>query len=46
MNNLLDIREYDVPYHCRVCIDSGLRCGKWYKFNLADRAVIDFQEDK
>lgn len=25
-----DIREYDVPYHCRVCIDSGLRAGKWF----------------
>lgn len=27
---ITDIREYDVPYHCRVCIDSGLRAGKWF----------------
>lgn len=25
-----DIREYDVPYHCRVCIDTGIRAGKWF----------------
>ena len=30
LDNLIDIREYDVPYHCRVCIDTGLRCGKWF----------------
>ncbi len=24
------IREYDVPYHSRVCIDTGLRAGKWF----------------
>ena len=34
MRFLLDIREYDVPYHCRVCIDTGLRCGKWFNFTL------------
>ncbi|KUI71977.1 DNA polymerase epsilon catalytic subunit A [Cytospora mali] len=27
---LVDIREYDVPYHVRVMIDKGIRVGKWY----------------
>lgn len=27
---ITDIREYDVPYHCRVCIDSNIRAGKWF----------------
>ncbi|AAS54029.2 AFR657Cp [Eremothecium gossypii ATCC 10895] len=26
-----DIREYDVPYHVRVCIDKEIRVGKWYR---------------
>ncbi|KAK5114274.1 DNA polymerase epsilon catalytic subunit [Meristemomyces frigidus] len=27
---VLDIREYDVPYHVRVAIDMDIRVGKWY----------------
>ncbi|OCK81484.1 DNA polymeras-like protein epsilon [Lepidopterella palustris CBS 459.81] len=27
---LVDIREYDVPYHVRVAIDKDIRIGKWY----------------
>ncbi|KAF4126175.1 DNA polymerase epsilon subunit 1 [Geosmithia morbida] len=27
---IVDIREYDVPYHVRVMIDKNLRVGKWY----------------
>ncbi len=27
---LVDIREYDVPYHVRVTIDKDIRIGKWY----------------
>ncbi|KAK5125281.1 DNA polymerase epsilon catalytic subunit [Meristemomyces frigidus] len=27
---ILDIREYDVPYHVRVAIDMDIRIGKWY----------------
>lgn len=30
LGNLTDIREYDVPYHMRYCIDNDLRCGCWY----------------
>ena len=27
---ILDIREYDVPYHVRLAIDKDIRIGKWY----------------
>ncbi|KAI5863661.1 DUF1744-domain-containing protein [Durotheca rogersii] len=27
---IVDIREYDVPYHVRVMIDMDIRVGKWY----------------
>ncbi|EON97350.1 putative dna polymerase epsilon protein [Phaeoacremonium minimum UCRPA7] len=27
---IVDIREYDVPYHVRVMIDKDIRVGKWY----------------
>ncbi|KAI0129159.1 DNA polymerase epsilon [Xylariales sp. AK1849] len=27
---IVDIREYDVPYHVRVMIDTNIRAGKWY----------------
>ncbi|KAJ8965898.1 hypothetical protein NQ314_003839 [Rhamnusium bicolor] len=30
MENILDIREYDVPYHVRVSIDLKVFCGSWY----------------
>ena len=27
---LLEMREHDVPYLVRACIDLGLRAGMWY----------------
>jgi len=27
---MVDIREYDVPYHMRFMIDTEVRCGHWY----------------
>ncbi|KAF1352349.1 hypothetical protein BDV97DRAFT_293561 [Delphinella strobiligena] len=27
---IVDVREYDVPYHVRVAIDQDIRVGKWY----------------
>ncbi len=30
LSSLLDIREHDVPYLVRVCIDLNLRAGCWY----------------
>ena len=26
----MDMREHDVPYHIRFCIDEGVRCGHWF----------------
>lgn len=37
---ITDIREFDVPYHCRVCIDTGLRAGKWFELELSDKFII------
>ena len=31
LEHIEDLREDDVQYHVRVCIDNDLRCGKWYK---------------
>ncbi|KAK8809818.1 hypothetical protein WA158_000761 [Blastocystis sp. Blastoise] len=28
---MIDIREYDVPYICRVCIDNNIRIGSWFE---------------
>ncbi|KAL7564782.1 hypothetical protein ACA910_021045 [Epithemia clementina (nom. ined.)] len=33
---LVDLREYDVPYVVRVCIDMDIRCGTWYTVVLDD----------
>jgi DNA polymerase epsilon subunit 1 len=30
LDNIIDIREYDVPYHVRVSIDLKLNVGLWY----------------
>lgn len=30
MENILDIREHDVPFHLRVSIDMNIFCGTWY----------------
>ncbi|XP_048254478.1 DNA polymerase epsilon catalytic subunit A-like isoform X1 [Haliotis rufescens] len=30
MDNIIDIREYDVPYHVRVSIDLKIFVGHWY----------------
>ena len=34
LDYLSDIREFDVPYHSRVCIDLGIRVGLWYNFSF------------
>ena len=46
---LLDIREYDVPYHVRVMIDMDIRVGAWYKVSRAsgsDSVGIEWLKDK
>ena len=30
MDNIIDIREHDVPYHVRVSIDRKIFVGHWY----------------
>ena len=32
--NLEELREYDVPYHVRVCMDLDIRAGTWYTITL------------
>lgn len=36
---IYDIREHDVPYHARVCIDQNIRVGKWYRVEPVDGGV-------
>ncbi|XP_039283003.1 DNA polymerase epsilon catalytic subunit 1 [Nilaparvata lugens] len=48
MENIIDIREYDVPYHVRVSIDRKIFVGSWY--NVKDMGqnkdiVITKRED-
>eukprot|EP00240_Pyramimonas_obovata_P014674 CAMPEP_0118948362 /NCGR_PEP_ID=MMETSP1169-20130426/47673_1 /TAXON_ID=36882 /ORGANISM="Pyramimonas obovata, Strain CCMP722" /LENGTH=199 /DNA_ID=CAMNT_0006894765 /DNA_START=1 /DNA_END=596 /DNA_ORIENTATION=+ len=31
LDNIVEVREYDVPYHVRFCIDTEVRCGLWFK---------------
>lgn len=39
MDSIIDIREYDVPYHVRVSIDLKIMCGLWY--NIRNRGGIE-----
>ena len=36
---MIDIREYDVPYHMRFMIDTDTRCGQWYSVRAEHGAV-------
>ena len=47
LSKLIDIREYDVPYTVRVCIDLDVRVGAWYTFtpNLHDIGVTLSDQD-
>ncbi|EFN88114.1 DNA polymerase epsilon catalytic subunit A isoform X1 [Harpegnathos saltator] len=47
MDNVLDIREHDVPHHVRVSIDANIFCGTWYsvKTNGSDPPIITRKED-
>lgn len=38
---IIDLREYDVPYHVRVAIDKDIRIGKWYNVT-AKHGVLEF----
>lgn len=43
IENILQIHEYDVPYHVRVSIDKNIRVGKWYTVE-ADRGEVVLTE--
>ncbi|EEP81978.1 DNA polymerase epsilon [Uncinocarpus reesii 1704] len=36
---IVDIREYDVPYHVRVAIDKDIRIGRWYTVDATHGAI-------
>jgi DNA polymerase epsilon subunit 1 len=40
---IIGIREFDVPFHSRVCIDLGLRAGKWFQVSVDDKMITDVQ---
>ncbi|KAL3922010.1 MAG: hypothetical protein SGILL_002437 [Bacillariaceae sp.] len=35
-NNVQELREYDVPYVARVCMDMDIRAGSWYTVTLEE----------
>ncbi|GAV76364.1 LOW QUALITY PROTEIN: DNA_pol_B domain-containing protein/DNA_pol_B_exo1 domain-containing protein/DUF1744 domain-containing protein [Cephalotus follicularis] len=37
---IVDLREYDVPYHVRFAVDNDLRCGLWYDISVSSTGVI------
>ncbi|OVA03605.1 DNA-directed DNA polymerase [Macleaya cordata] len=37
---IVDLREYDVPYHVRFAIDNDVRCGQWYDVSVSSTGVI------
>lgn len=39
MDAILDIREYDVPYHNRVLIDMDIRMSFWYRVHFKNNIV-------
>jgi len=41
-SKITDIREYDVPYHIRCCIDSELRCSFWYQVQMDGPMMRNF----
>jgi DNA polymerase epsilon subunit 1 len=47
MEGLMDIREYDIPYHLRVCIDHDIRVGLWYEAcSVSNQAIISRLTDQ
>ena len=39
MDSITDLREYDVNYHIRVCIDWNIRVCYWYNVTFKDNYV-------
>ncbi|KAG6831555.1 hypothetical protein H0H92_009474 [Tricholoma furcatifolium] len=45
-DNIIDIREYDVPYYLRVAIDNDIRVGLWYavSFTAGQPSFVQLKE--
>lgn len=39
MDVITDIREYDIPYHTRVCIDLEIRLSYWYQIKFSNNFI-------
>jgi DNA polymerase epsilon subunit 1 len=39
MDAIIDIREYDLPFHCRVCIDLDIRISLWYRVTFKNNYI-------
>ncbi|XP_030957711.1 DNA polymerase epsilon catalytic subunit A-like isoform X3 [Quercus lobata] len=37
---IVDLREYDVPYHVRFAIDNDVRCGQWYDVSVSSTGLM------
>ncbi|XP_021832845.1 DNA polymerase epsilon catalytic subunit A-like isoform X1 [Prunus avium] len=37
---IIDLREFDVPYHVRFAIDNDVRCGQWYDVSVSSTGVM------
>ena len=46
LTKIIDIREYDVPYHIRVSIDSELRCSFWYQVDMDGPLMLKIEHLK
>ncbi|KAL5555227.1 hypothetical protein UlMin_037463 [Ulmus minor] len=40
LDYVVDLREYDVPYHVRFAIDNDIRCGQWYDVSISSNDVM------
>ncbi|VAH03415.1 unnamed protein product [Triticum turgidum subsp. durum] len=40
INCIIDLREYDVPYHVRFAIDNDVRSGQWYNVGVSGSDVL------
>ncbi|XP_062083133.1 DNA polymerase epsilon catalytic subunit A-like isoform X2 [Humulus lupulus] len=40
LDYIVDLREYDVPYHVRFAIDNDIRCGQWYDVSISSNDVM------
>lgn len=41
LDRIIELREYDVKYHNRVCIDRELRVAQWYELEMEDKIITD-----